>query len=171
VLADSGQTLLQQAWVWIEGLPEVERFVRQQQLTAIEIDWASLSDPALVVPEAQIWDCQVPTDGDADQWVAVATVSILENHNCGYLQRYPHRQLAGGAFYAFKLPTPIPPAGTPGGPPVASERRIMWGMPFDLRTWAVNVERHPERLPGEMQVLMHKFQQQSQQQASNWGRK
>lgn len=156
---------------WNEGLPAVAYFVRQQQLTEIEIDWASLSDPALVVPEAQIWDCQAPTDRDAGHWVAVAAVSILENHNCGYLQQYPHRQLAGGAFYAFKLPTPIPPAGTNGGPPVASERRIMWGIPFDLRAWAINVERHPDRLPVEMQALMRKFQQQAQQQAGKKGRK
>ncbi len=156
VLNDSNVT-------WNEGLPEVERFVRQQHLTEIELDWASLSDPALVVPEAQIWDCQAPTDRDAGQWVAVTAVSILENHDCGYLQQYPHQQLAGGAFYVFKLPTPIPAAGTPGGPPVASERRLMWGLPFDLRGWTVNVERHPERLPAEMQALMQKFQSQAQQ--------
>lgn len=158
VLNDSNVT-------WNEGLPEVERFVRQQQLGEIELDWASLSDPSVVVPEAQIWDCQAPTDRDAGHWVAVTAVSILENHNCGYLRQYPHRQLAGAAFYAFKLPTPIPSAGTPGGPPVTSERRIMWGMPFDLRAWAVNVERHPEQLPLEMQALMQRFQQQSKQQA------
>ena len=152
---------------WNESLPEVERFVRQQKLTDIELDWASLSDPAVIVPEAQIWDCQAPTDRDAGHWVAVAAVSILDNHNCGYLQQYPHQQLAGGAFYAFKLPTPIPPAGSLGGPPAASERRIMWGMPFDLRAWAVNVERHPERLPVEMQALMQKFQQQSKPQTNS----
>jgi hypothetical protein len=147
---------------WNEGLPEVERFVRQQGLTEIELDWASLADPALVVPEARIWDCQAPTDRDAGHWVAVAAVSILENRNCGYLQQYPHQQLAGGSFFVFKLPAPIPAAGTPGGPPVASDRRIMWGMPFDLRGWMVNVERHPERLTVEMQVLIKKFEQQPQ---------
>jgi hypothetical protein len=148
---------------WNEGLPEVERFVRQQGLTEIELDWASLSDAALIVPEAQTWDCQAPTDRDAGRWVAVTAVSILENHNCGYLQQYPHQQLAGGAFYVFKLPKPIPAEGTPGGPPLASERRLMWGMPMDLRGWTVNVERHPERLPEEMRALMEKFQQQSRQ--------
>jgi hypothetical protein len=156
---------------WNEGLPDVERFVRQQHIREIKLDWASLSDPTLVVPEAQIWDCQAPTDRDAGQWVAVTAVSILENHDCGYLQQYPHQQLAGGAFYVFKLPTPIPSAGTPGGPPLPSERRIMWGMPFDLRAWAINVERHPEQLPVQMQTLMQKFQQQSQQQAGKKGRK
>ncbi len=89
---------------WNEGLPAVERFAQEQRMTEIELDWASLSDPALVVPEAQIWDCQAPTDRDAGHWVAVAAVSILENHNCGYLQQYPHQQLAGGSFYVFKLP-------------------------------------------------------------------
>jgi hypothetical protein len=156
---------------WNEGLPEVARFVKQQRMAQIELDWASLSDPALVVPEAQIWDCQAPTDHDASQWVAVAAVSILENHNCGYLQQYPHRQLAGGAFYLFKLPTIIPSAGTPGGPPLPPERRIMWEMPFDLRAWAVNVERHPERLPVEMQSLMQKFQERSSQQGVSRKRK
>jgi hypothetical protein len=156
---------------WNEGLPDVERFVRQQHMREIELDWASLSDPTLVVPEAQIWDCQAPTDRDAGQWVAVTAVSILENHDCAYLQQYPHQQLAGGAFYVFKLPTPIPSAGTRGGPPLLSERKIMWGMPFDLRAWAVDVERHPERLPAQMQTLMQKFQQQSQQQAGKKARK
>jgi hypothetical protein len=150
---------------WNEGLPEVEGFARQEQLTEIRIDWASLSDPALVVPGAQIWDCQAPADRDAGQWVAVTAVSILENRNCGYLQRYPHRALAGGAFYVFKLPAPIPLPGTPGGPPAESERKVMWGLPFDLRTWAINVERHPERLAAEMQALMQKFREQGQRQA------
>ena len=150
---------------WNEGLPEVEHFAREQKLSKIELDWASLSDPALVVPQAQIWDCQAPSDSDAGQWVAVAAVSILENHNCGYLQQYPYRQLAGGAFYVFKLPTPIPSAGSPGGPPPLPQRRIMWGSPFDLRGWIVNAERHPEQVPAEMQTLMQRFQQQSGQPA------
>jgi hypothetical protein len=146
---------------WNEALPEVERFVQEQHLTRIGLDWASLSDPALVVPEAQIWDCQAPADSDASHWVAITAVSILENHNCEYLLQYPHRQLAGGAFYVFKLPTPIPSTGTPGGPPLPSQRRLIWGMPFDLRAWSVKVERHPEQLPAEMQALMKKFQQQA----------
>lgn len=156
---------------WNEGLPGVERFVEQQHLPAIELDWASLSDPALIVPQAQIWDCQAPTDRDAGQWVAVTAVSILENHNCGYLLQYPYRQLAGGAFYAFKLPARIPSDGTPGGPPAISERKIIWGMPLDLRAWAVNAERHPERLPAEMQALMRKFQEQAQQQSAKKAKK
>ncbi|HEY1949578.1 MAG TPA: hypothetical protein VGG97_21390 [Bryobacteraceae bacterium] len=56
------------------------------------------------------------------------------------------------------MPAPIPSAGTPGGPPTASKRELMWGLPFDLRGWAVNVQRHPARLPAEMQDLMQRFQ-------------
>lgn len=144
---------------WNEALPEVESFVRARHLTEVELDWASLNDPALVVPGARMWDCQAPTDRDAGHWVAVAAVSILENHNCGYLQQYPHEMLGGGAYYMFKLPDPIPPAGQPGGPPAERDRKIMWGMPFDMRNWAVEVERHPERLIPEMRELMDKFEQ------------
>ena len=146
---------------WNEALPELARFVREQHLTRIDLDWASLSDPALVVPEAQPWDCQAPAAEDAGQWVAVTAVSILENHNCGYLQEYPHQQLAGGSFYVFKLPSPIPAPGAPGGPPLSEQRRIMWGIPFDLRAFALNVERRPYQLPAEMQALMQRFQQQA----------
>jgi hypothetical protein len=149
---------------WNEGLPEVERFARERHLTEIALDWASISDAALVVPQARMWDCQTPTDRDAGQWVAVAAVSILENRNCGYLRQYPRRQLAGGGFYVFQLPAPIPPPGSPGGPPAASECRIMWGLPFDFRAWAVNAERHPELLPAEMGKLMQRFQEQGQRQ-------
>jgi hypothetical protein len=37
----------------------------------------------------------------------------------------------------------------------------MWGMPFDLRAWAINVERHPDRLPIEVRTLMERFQRQA----------
>ncbi len=150
---------------WNEGLEDVERFVRQEKLSSIELDWASFSDPKLVVPEAQMWDCQAPTAEDAGQWVAVTSVSILENRNCGYLQSYPHRELAGGAFYVFKLPKPIPAPGSPGGPPVLAARRILWGLPMEMRSWMVDMERHPEELPMKLRLMMETYQQQSREQA------
>ena len=48
---------------WNEALPEIERFAREHRLHTIELDWRSLSDPALVVPQARIWDCQAPRIG------------------------------------------------------------------------------------------------------------
>jgi hypothetical protein len=148
---------------WNEGLPEVQKFVQRKKLAEVELDWASISDPALVVPQARPWDCQTPTVRDAGQWVVVAAVSILENHNCGYLQQYPHQQLAGGGMYAFQLPQPIPAAGAPGGPPLPAERKQMWGLPLDLRSFAVDVERHPDELPAALQAIMLRFQRQNAQ--------
>ncbi len=143
---------------WNEALPEVEQFAQEHGMKEIALDWASLGDAAVVVPQARVWDCQDPTDRDAGQWVAIAAVSILENHNCGYLQRYPHQLLGGGTFYVFQLPSTIPAVGQPGGPPAAADRKILWGMPFDLRSFAVDVERHPDRLFAGMQEMMEKMQ-------------
>ncbi|HTU44651.1 MAG TPA: glycosyltransferase family 39 protein [Bryobacteraceae bacterium] len=145
---------------WNEALPAVEAFAQQHHLSQLPLDWASLSDPALVVPQAQPWDCQAPTTADAGRWVAVAAVSILENRNCGYLLQYPHQALAGGSFYAFQLPQPIPAAGAPGGPPPPSARKEMWGVGFDLRAFALDAERHPETLPTQIQRIMQRFTQQ-----------
>jgi hypothetical protein len=150
---------------WNEALPEVKRFVERQGLQRIPLDWASLADPTLVVPEAQPWDCQTPSDSDAGQWVGVAAISILENRSCGYLQQYPHQALAGGSFYVFKLPAVIPPAGAPGGPPRPSEYKTIWGMPFDFRPWALDHERQPQLLTAELPTLMKKFQDEWQKQS------
>jgi hypothetical protein len=36
----------------------------------------------------------------------------------------------------------------------------MWGLPFDIREWTINVQRHPEQLRDALPVLMRKFQEQ-----------
>jgi Dolichyl-phosphate-mannose-protein mannosyltransferase len=136
---------------WNESLPEVASFVRQHGLAQIELDWASLSDPTLIVPQAQTWNCQEATDRDAGQWVVVAAVSILENRNCGYLRQYPHQALASGSMYAFHLPQPLPQV-------LPVEPKQMWGVPFDIRTFAIDVERHPDTLPAALQTMMRQFQ-------------
>jgi 4-amino-4-deoxy-L-arabinose transferase-like glycosyltransferase len=143
---------------WNEALPEVAQFVREQHLNAIDLDYAALSDPALVVPEARPWDCQDPGPKDTGQWVAVEAVSILENHDCGYLLQYPHKALAGGSFYVFQLPQVLPAEGSPGGPPAVAKRRLPWGVPVDLPGWSLEVERHPERLAELTAELKARFQ-------------
>jgi hypothetical protein len=146
---------------WNEALPTVADFTRTHHLARLPLDWASLSDPALIVPEAQPWDCQSPSAADAGQWVVVAAVSIIENHNCAYLLRYPQEALAGGSMYAFQLPQLLPPPGAPGGPPPPSARKLMWGVSFDLRAFALDAERHPDALPAKIHAIMRQFQQQN----------
>ena len=147
---------------WNEGLLEVGRFAREHGLNAIEVDYLSVADPTLVVPEIRLWDCQSPTEQDAGHWVVVTGSSIREDHNCGYLEQYPHESLAGGGFYAFQMPAAIPPAGAPGGPPAVSQRRPIFGLPVDIRAWMLNVEQHPERLEPEMKELGKQFQPKKQ---------
>jgi 4-amino-4-deoxy-L-arabinose transferase-like glycosyltransferase len=147
---------------WNGALPQVEVFAHRHGLSRLNLDWASLSDPALVVPEAVPWDCQAPSAQDAGQWSVVAAVSILENHNCAWLQKYPSEAIAGGEMYAFHLPVPIPAAGSPDGPPAPSEHRLMWGVPMDLRAFAIDLERHPQTIPERMRQMMANMQRQSQ---------
>jgi Dolichyl-phosphate-mannose-protein mannosyltransferase len=144
---------------WNEALPAVETFARAQHLSRLPLDWASLSDPALIIPEAEPFDCQSPSSTDAGQWVAVAAVSIIENHNCAYLLQHRHEALAGGSMYVFRLPAPLPPPGAHGSPPVPSARKIMWGTQIDLRAFALDTERHPDTLPATLHSLMRRFQQ------------
>lgn len=146
---------------WNGALPAVETFIQQHRLHRMALDWASLSDPQIVVPEAEAWDCQEPSAADARQWVAVTAVSIVENRPCAWLEHYPHQALAGGEFYAFQMPPVIPQPGTPNGPPSKSQRRMMWGMPFDIRGFCVDLERHPEKLPAAITSLVASFQQQN----------
>jgi len=143
---------------WNEALPEIGRFAREHGMREIALDWFAFSDPALVVPEARPWSCEAPAESDGGKWVAVSAVAILETHNCGYLQQYPHQALAGGSFYVFRLPPRLPRAGEPGGPPLPSEYRNTWGMPVDYRAWTLQAERHPEGLSQQMQILMRQFQ-------------
>jgi hypothetical protein len=145
---------------WNDGLTEVERFAREHHQNEIALDWASLSDPAVMVPQERDWDCQDASNRDAGQWVAVAAVSILENRNCGFLQQYPHQQLAGGSFYVFQMPASIPAPGQPNGPPAPSNRKILWGAPIDLRSFAVQVERHPEHMAEDMRAMGEKMQKE-----------
>ncbi|HMF74388.1 MAG TPA: glycosyltransferase family 39 protein [Bryobacteraceae bacterium] len=149
---------------WNGDLPEVDEFARQHGLSKIKLDWASISDPILVTPRVEDWDCQTPSSSDAGHWVVVTAVSILENHNCRYLRQYPSQAIAGGGMYAFHLPPTIPPPGAPNGPPLLNERKRMWGMPFDVRARSMELARNPDRLEAELQSFLHEFEQLSKKQ-------
>jgi 4-amino-4-deoxy-L-arabinose transferase-like glycosyltransferase len=133
---------------WNQGLLEVEAFVKQRGLTHVLIDAYGFSDPAVYVPEAKFWNCQeaVPTDGG--QWAIVSANLIQESHNCIWLMQYPHETLAGGSMYAFQLPSAIPQAGTPSGPPLPENYRKFANVPFpgDIRLIWINSIRDPQQL-------------------------
>ena len=136
---------------WNQSLPEVRRFAEDHGMKKIALDDYSLDDGSAFVPEAQVWNCQQPSAGDAGQWVVVSANMILDVHNCGWLLRYPHQPLAGGSMYAFHLPDSIRSAGTTGGPPLPSETRQFIGLSFDVRVLFLELNRHPEKLPKNLQ--------------------
>jgi hypothetical protein len=132
-----------------QALPQIEDFVQQHGLQHVLVDESGFSDPKVYVPEAQFWNCQEPAPADGGQWAVVSSNMIEESHNCLWLLRFPQQALAGGSMYAFQLPTVIPPAGTPGGPPLAAEQRSFAGLPFpmgDLRLVFLTCIQNPQQL-------------------------
>jgi len=134
---------------WNQALPEVKCFADRHGLEKINLDFYGISDPAPIVPQAQVWNCQRPAPGDGGKWAVVSANMILDQHNCIWLMQYPHETLAGGSMYAVHLPDPIPPAGSKRGPPLLSAHRELWGAPVDIdpRVLAVDLIRRPQGIP------------------------
>jgi hypothetical protein len=133
---------------WNQALPEVEDFVQRHGLKHVLLDEYGFSDPTVYVPESQFWYCQQPSSEDGGQWAVVSANLIEDGHNCPWLLRLPHEPLAGGSMYAFQLPAVIPPAGTPGGPPLPEEYHQFGGQPIpgDLRLLFLSCIRDPQQL-------------------------
>ena len=115
---------------WNQSLPDAESFARRHGLTRLLLDEYGFSEPQAYVPEAQIWNCQKPAPGDANQWAVVSANNIADGHNCLWLLKYPRQLLAGGSMYAIQLPAAIPAAGTPDGPPLPADYHYFGGMHF-----------------------------------------
>jgi hypothetical protein len=141
---------------WNQGLLEAEKFVRQHGLTRVLIDEYGFSEPSVYVPETRFWNCQEPVPQDGGQWAVVSANMIVDSHNCVWLMMYPHQTLAGGSMYAFQLPGVIPPAGTPGGPPLPENYRKFAGIPFpgDGRFMFLDSIRDPQQLQPTWDRLM-----------------
>jgi hypothetical protein len=151
---------------WNHALPEVESFVKQQQLKLVLLDEYGFSDPRAYVPQAQPWDCQKPISDDAGKWAVVSANLIADGSNCGWLMNYPHQELAGGSMYAFQLPGVIPPAGARGGPPTPENYRYFGGMGVDgtdFRTIIWNCVRDPKQLGPTMRRFEAMGQNKKQQ--------
>jgi hypothetical protein len=142
---------------WNQSLPEVKRFAEQHQLRLIRLDEYGFSDPTVVAPQAQPWNCQQPTSADEGQWVTLSANNILDGRNCGWLMQYRHEALAGGSMYAVLLPTHIPAAGSLGGPPLPSAYREFGGFPLDIRSLFAHVFQHPDDLPRAMEWIQVTF--------------
>ena len=149
---------------WSQGLPEVENFVRQRDLSHVLIDSFGFYDPAVYVPEAKLWNCQKAVPEDGGQWAFVSANLIQESHNCVWLLQLPHEALAGGSMYAFQLPRVVPPAGSPGGPPLPENYRDFAGNSFgDLRLLFLNCIRDPRQLQPTWDSFTSKGAQQQKQ--------
>jgi 4-amino-4-deoxy-L-arabinose transferase-like glycosyltransferase len=141
-------TLMSDANVdWNQSLPDVQRFAERHGIQALKIDGYAFTESNATVPGSQLWDCQNPGTEDAGHWVVVSANAIIDTHNCTWLMQYPRESLAAGSMYAFRLPAPIPAAGSPGGPPSENNRRVFLGMgSIDMRSAFQDLVRHPDRL-------------------------
>ena len=146
---------------WNHALPEVNLFARDRGLTDVPMDIYGFSDTRAFVPNSRLWDCQAPADSDAGLRVFVSSNMILDSHNCAWIMQYPHQPLAGGAMYAIQLPSAIPPAGSPGGPPPLSARRLFLNAPVELRVMFREVTDHPERMQKAMDDMVAAWQKSS----------
>ena len=132
---------------WNQALPEVREFADRRGLKTLNIDFYGNTDPTITVPQARFWNCQEPSADDANQWVVVSSNVILDAEHCAWLMQYPHEMIARGSMWAVHLPSTIPAAGAPGGPPTAAQRKPFLGMPMDTRVPTINLFRHPDQLP------------------------
>ncbi len=143
---------------WNQALPEVEQFAEKRGLTDVPLDDYGFADSTTFVPHSRLWDCQAPADSDAGHWVFVSANMILDGHNCGWIMQYPHESLAQGGMYAIRLPSPIPPAGTPGGPPVEAARRLWLNAPMEMRVMFRDITTHPDRIQKTLDDMMAQWQ-------------
>jgi|HubBroStandDraft_6_1064221.scaffolds.fasta_scaffold00889_9 4-amino-4-deoxy-L-arabinose transferase-like glycosyltransferase len=142
---------------WNQSLPEVKHFADQHGLQRVPLDDYGLNDPTVTVPQAEVWDCQRPTAADDGRWAVVSANMIMDGHNCTWLMQYLYQPLAGGSMYAVQLPEHIPPAGNVGGPPLPSTFRQFAGAPFDLRSFFLEANHHPENLPHAIEQMQARF--------------
>lgn len=142
---------------WNQALPQLAAYADQHRIPELLVDNYGLSDPSADIPNARVWDCQAPSPSDAGRFAAVSANSFLESHNCRWLLPYIQQSIGGGSMYVLKLPSPLPPAGSPGGPPSPEQRRLIFGLLFDMRTLTINLTHHPEQLPTAFAELEKRF--------------
>ena len=145
---------------WDLSLPEVERCVVTHGLDHVLVDSYNVADPVVYVPQGEQWDCQAATPADTGRWAFVSANMFADGANCGWLLTAPREALAGGSMYAVHLPDVILPAGSPGGPPIASAYRYIAGAPFDWRAVLLRAIREPEKMQAVMDQMVALFREE-----------
>jgi hypothetical protein len=144
---------------WNQSLPEVKRYADLHHLEHIKVDEYGFTEVTDYVPNAEIWDCQKATAADAGSRVVISGGMMLDGHNCAWLLPFPWEPIAGGSMYVVQLPSQISPPGSPGGPPAPSDYRTLGGMPFDVRTFFLEMIRYPEKLPSALAEMQARFEE------------
>jgi hypothetical protein len=140
---------------WNQALPDAEEFAKQHGLKRVLLDEYGAIEPAVYVPEAELWNCQQPADSDAGEWAVSSSNNLMDSRNCLWLMAYPHQQLAGGSMYAFHLPASIPAAGAAGGPPLPADYHYFGGFGnFDMRAIFLSCIRDPQQLQPTLDHMM-----------------
>jgi hypothetical protein len=150
---------------WDHAFPEVEQFALKHSQSVVLLDRYGFSEPEFYAPHARLWDCQNTAATDAGHWAIVSGNNLADARNCEWLMKYSPQALAGGSMYAFHLPDPIPPAGSPGGPPERKDWHFFGGnlMPFDLRETFSVCLRDPTQLEPTFQRIMDMSRQMRDQ--------
>ncbi len=126
-----------------QSTPEVLAFAARHQVRHLPYDYYGITvDMPALYPNLNLWSCQSAPPART-RWVAVSAAMLLQVHNCGWLLRYPHESLGGGAVYAFRLPPVLPPAGMPGGPTAPQNvRHVIPSIP-NMREQLIRVMHDP----------------------------
>lgn len=152
---------------WDQSLPRAESIIRQNGWQHVLVDEYGFSDPSVYIPGAEFWNCQRPSAADAGRFAVVSAGMIEDGHNCLWLMNYPHQAIAGGSMYTFQLPSVIPPAGQPGGPPPEAEWRTFGGLPtggLDFRRIFFDCIRDPNQLQPSFDQIVGRFRQMEKKQ-------
>ena len=133
---------------WNQALPSIEAAAQRKGASEILVQETSANDIRPYIPNGRLWNCQEEGILDAGKWAAVSAAEMTYGHNCLWLMQYPHEALAGGSVYLFRLPSPAPDPGTPGGPP---QKTDWWTLRIstaeDLRPYLVGLLDKQDTIP------------------------
>jgi hypothetical protein len=133
---------------WNQALPSIEEAAQRKGASEILVQETAADDIRPYIPQGRLWNCQEEGVLDGGKWAAVSATEMTFGHNCLWLMQYPHEALAGGSVYLFRLPSPPPEPGTPGGPPLKTD---WWTLRVstteDLRPYLVGLLDQQDVLP------------------------